>query len=426
MVVNLASTPIGLAAAVLMAVATPRVASAEESAAWSGNRSQPAIAQLHGSSGIAVVFDADGRRILTAGPSSARVWDAGTYLPLAEPVTFTDGVSAAVMSRDGGIAAVAAGNSAVIWEAAASKPRHALKHPQSVLDVAIRPDGVLLASGCADGVARIWEVSTGKRLAEIKHGEPVHAVVFSPDGAKLLTCAADPEKTKFTREANVGLDAMPIARVALWDVAALREDWSTTRRPGHRETPLLAAGRPVFSPDGRQVAIPADGVDLVDARTGARTDQWRRMASAKIRVVQFNRDGRHLMAAGSVFRYDGQNPKPLATILKVADGKLHDARRLMLTEHLELRAAALSPTGRIAALAVVRWHALEDPAGLYDVMKDNLEQRFEPRPPYQPGGLAAERVLAFSPDESRIGVGYISEASGDGLTYTIVFSVPRL
>src|SRR5689334_2165702 len=48
------------------------------------------IAELGHAGGRAVVFSADGNRILTAGKTAVQLWDATTYKPLGEPMEHGD------------------------------------------------------------------------------------------------------------------------------------------------------------------------------------------------------------------------------------------------------------------------------------------------------------------------------------------------
>ncbi|HUS64117.1 MAG TPA: protein kinase [Kofleriaceae bacterium] len=176
-----------------------------------------------------LVWSRDGRRLLSAGGASARVWSmpAGT---LERRIDHADAqVIAASFAGDGRILSNSTdqlwlwdlatgqevrrfddpagrwrvqldpGGSRVlsttrnsegkIWRLADGVVTAELMgHVSPVPAGAWRADGKLVATGSYDGTARVWDPATGDLLLVLDHaGERVMSVAFSPDGKQLLT-----------------------------------------------------------------------------------------------------------------------------------------------------------------------------------------------------------------------------------------------
>jgi WD40 repeat protein len=135
--------------------------------------------------------------------------------------------------------------------------------------IAISPDGVTLASGHWQ-VIKLWNIHTGKRIAAL-HGLHRYAdgVSFSKNGE--LLAAADG------------------GEVQVWDVR---------RRKLIRSIEAASYGStPVFSPDGRLIAVGAYGtgtVSLIDVRHGKVIDQYK-VSDLGCGSAAFSPDGRYLI-----------------------------------------------------------------------------------------------------------------------------------
>jgi WD40 repeat protein len=228
----------------------------------------------------ALAFAPDGRRLLAAAKTGARVWDAATgqaITPLmphagaAQRLLFTPDGSRAAILGPGAVLQVhdlSTGEAPFGRGVRVEVPRYGLAltpdgrrlvagtrtvqnielrdavsgrrwagpfhHAGQVTGAAVSPDGKRLAAATADGSAFLWDVATGRPAAPpLPHGPPLRQVAFSGDGRRLVTLADD-----------------DTARV--WDVAT-----------GQPLTPLLPHGQPVeavsLSFDGRRLAVRAPG-----------------------------------------------------------------------------------------------------------------------------------------------------------------------
>jgi tetratricopeptide (TPR) repeat protein len=175
-------------------------------------------------------FSPDGRRVVTAGGQTARVWDAAMGQPVTPPLNHYSVVEDAAFSPDGRrVVTASADGTARVWDAATGQPvTPPLKHNAVVWHAAFSRDGrrVLTASG--DGTARVWDAATGQPVTPpLKHNGIVRQAALSPDGRRVVTASDD-----------------QTARV--WDAAT-----------GQPVTPPLKHNGGVlhadFSPDGRRV-----------------------------------------------------------------------------------------------------------------------------------------------------------------------------
>ena len=219
-----------------------------------------------------VIFSPDGRRVLAATESGARVWDAVTGEPVTPLLSHAGGVLRLLFTPDGSRVAILGSNDLLeVYDAVTGtlQSRHALpspfglvltpdgrgvvaalkpavqilmvvdvisgaqqagpfKHAAQATSAAVSPDGKRLAVATADGSAFLWDIASARPAAPpLQHGQPLHQVAFSGDGRRLVTLAED-----------------HTARV--WDVLT-----------GQPVTPLLSQTEPVIfaclGPDGQRL-----------------------------------------------------------------------------------------------------------------------------------------------------------------------------
>ena len=204
----------------------------------------PTDAPAGGSS--SVDFSPDGRRILTAGDDTARIWDAATGHELLALKGRTAQLDGAIFSPDGQrILTGSSDNILRILSAATGREMLELRgHTDQVWGAAFSPDGRRVVTASWDKTARIWNAATGQELLRLSHDDKVFGARFSPDGLRVVTGSHD--KT---------------ARI--WDATTGRE---ILQLVGHKDNVFAVA----FSHDGRRVVTgSADNTArLWDSTTG--------------------------------------------------------------------------------------------------------------------------------------------------------------
>jgi WD40 repeat protein len=186
---------------------------------------------------VALAFSPNGKTVLTAGRSTAQLWDAATGKPTGGPFEHGNGVTdeclAAAFSPDGNTVLTGRYGSADLWDTKTRKLVRSLASGAPGFDVravAFAQHGKSVATGSDDGTARLWDPTTGNPIgAPMVHQAGVTAVVFSPDGKLVVTGSSD-------RSAR------------LWDAG--------TGNPLGQSLRLQSKVRSLaFSPDGKTVLI---------------------------------------------------------------------------------------------------------------------------------------------------------------------------
>jgi hypothetical protein len=142
----------------------------------------------------AVAFSFDGKRIVTGGDSTARVWDAATGQELLVLKGQAAYVRSVAFSPDGKrIVTGSEDNTAKVWDVEAGQEVLALRgHKNWVNAVAFSPDGKRIVTGSEDNTVKVWDTQEGQELLTLKgHTSVVFSVAFSPDGKRLVTGSYD-------------------------------------------------------------------------------------------------------------------------------------------------------------------------------------------------------------------------------------------
>lgn len=156
-----------------------------------------------------VVFFADGKRILSAGGKTVRLWDVatGNLVDTFEISQF--GVTCIALAPDEKTFAVASGDQSIhLWNMAKKKEIYRFKgHQSPVVCVDFSPDGRYLVSSSLGTMSakndpnevipvevrpiRIWDIATKQESFYLAHeDERVWSVKFSPDSRQLLSGGA--------------------------------------------------------------------------------------------------------------------------------------------------------------------------------------------------------------------------------------------
>ena len=146
-------------------------------------------------------FSQDGRLVVAAGGSEARLWDAATGARLPT-LRVRGAATSAVFSKDGRLLLVTASSGSTLWSTATGGRLEVLEHGPTVAG-AFSPDGRLVATleahrprSSVPSRVRLFDVGSGQLrypLAPIdeKTGDPVEleGVAFSPNGQVLATAS---------------------------------------------------------------------------------------------------------------------------------------------------------------------------------------------------------------------------------------------
>jgi RNA polymerase sigma factor (sigma-70 family) len=243
------------------------------------------IQRRHDKRVVGVEFARDGIAISMQADGLARWWDIKTgqqvgaleVMGEADPDRAITGLS---ISPDGSILAAAGfafeparqrvSHSVWIWELVPRRFRHRLEvDTRDLYSLAFAPDGATIATGGFGGDVQLWDVATGTRRSALKVGSfPVHSLAFAPDGKVLVATAQGSGITLWDLDRNRGT-VLP----------GLKGSWSSPR----------------FSPDGRLLAVPQLGGEIVlrDRTTGVDG------LKARGTVIAFAPDSRTIALTGS-------------------------------------------------------------------------------------------------------------------------------
>jgi WD40 repeat protein len=220
-----------------------------------------------------VAFTPDGKAIASAGRRHGvvRLWDVETGRMVRSYPGHAGGVSRILVTPDGKQLVAAGGSfdpTIIVYDVATAKELHRLEGHTNLVDaIALSPDGRLLASAAGNDPVRLWDLAAGKERRRWPGlAENLKRLAFTADGAGLL--AAD-----------------ETGNVCVFDLV-------TGRR--RRQLP---AGWVGTSPDGRTVAVSADGngLALVEVLTGRERRRYRE-GFLRGDWVTFAPDGRRLLS----------------------------------------------------------------------------------------------------------------------------------
>ena len=324
----------------------------------------PAPILLGGKKGVESVhfasFSPDGRWVITASETHARVWDATSGRPRTARLRHPRGVALchAAFSPDGRWIATSSNFEVLVWDMVTGRARtHISAHHGSVGTVEFSPNGRSILTASADKTARVWDAATGQPITPVlNHQRWVTHATFSPDGHWVVTASGD--NTARVWNANTGQPRTPpmnhqglVCRVSFssdsrWLVTASEDRtarvWDAVT--GSPLTPPLVhydwVTRAEFSPDSRFV-VTTSGVEarLWDIATKKPLPTQEGQHNWRNRDA-FSPDGRYLVS-----RNDDDNT---ARVWDTATGQ---PRTPPLTHQEMVRQATFSPDGRWVATA---------------------------------------------------------------------------
>ncbi len=218
--------------------AKPLVASTESSAMWWEHAAtievwnwQTGAKVLHiPQKGRALAFSPDGRLLAVGGADrGVSLWDLRTARCIRSMPTAKTPWHLAFSPDGETLVEMGWTRDVLVWNLESnSPPVHLREHTLNPWGAAFSPNGQLLATCASDQTVRLWDAKTMKPLSVLRgHASEVWCVAFSPDGHTLATGGKD-------------------QNVMLWDAASPEGNVSFACENGFR---------PVFSPDGRWMAV---------------------------------------------------------------------------------------------------------------------------------------------------------------------------
>jgi WD40 repeat protein len=147
--------------------------------------------RLHGDhAGYATAIDAT--RIATADATLIRVWELGTWRPLATLSGHTANCHNLMFLPDGRLVSTGDDPKLLLWSTGYSLLASLPIAGVHAVYMDVTADGALLATDGDDGAARIWDTRTYRELLTLpSHHQALVRVKLTPDGQSLLTAGAD-------------------------------------------------------------------------------------------------------------------------------------------------------------------------------------------------------------------------------------------
>ncbi|MHC4622839.1 MAG: protein kinase domain-containing protein [Planctomycetota bacterium] len=355
---------------------------------------------------LAVRVSPDGKRIISGGKETVRLWDASTGAELLTLAGQQNWVVDAALSRDGQrlVSAIRGGHARIsdIQSRRGSVDREATlttkiddtwscRFPYMKC-AALSPDGTYIAASCLDGTVRVWDTATAANVKTLRgHDESATAVAFSPDGKRIVSgndttikvwdaTTGDELRTLRGHESGVlavafSLDGKRIA-AACWDGTAKVWNTSTGGQPlvlEHKELVTSVA----FSPDGKRLASGSSDttIKVWDVEGGAELTTLRGHA-AGVGSVAFSPDDERIVSAAG------------RTVKVWEPDRGRECMTLQLRDH-EVDSIAFSPDGkRIVSSSRDEGIKVWDPATGAELMTLR--------------GLQGGGTVIYSPDGKRI------------------------
>ncbi len=342
-----------------------------DTATWTIRQSFPARDRLGAE---ALAFFPDGRHLALSLGFAARKIDVAAGGEVWCSPKQSVGMNAIAVSPDGATIATT-GLMIKLWDAANGREKtpRLSGHGGAVESVAFSPDGTTVATGSSDDAVKLWDLATRReRMTLGGLTNSVQSVAFSPDGRSLAAIGFTPE-------------------LVLWELPSGKSlrTWKGGGSPGRKVH---------FSPDGRWIAA-----ETLSRRDGRALEIWDRATGRPTGRVESG-DGPYLFTPDSkdvIFGGEsGRSPRKRRLLAWDLEGE--KVKRTIEDGLLpsRIRASALSPDGRVMALA--GWDYRDEEKGRPVVVLWGLAEK---RPLYRLDQWADH--LAFSPDgRTLLGVGH--------------------
>jgi WD40 repeat protein len=276
---------------------------------WDLRKQQKVRLRGHTQRILSAQFSDDGRYVLTAGDTTARIWDASTGNTIAVLRHHGDFVLDASFSRDDRrVVTASSDTTARVWDVRSAGGEVVLSgHHDRVYDASFSPDGRRVVTASRDNTVKVWDAETGAPVGRpLTESGDVLAARYLPDGKRILTAGVEgvmiwrpPGRARLlASSAARDVDARADGTLVITDLD--EEAWVGRFPPGPGRA-LLTPGvvSAVFSPDGTEILTAGDGgVEIWNARTLTRI---RRLpyAPSILYSASYSPDGRRIATASS-------------------------------------------------------------------------------------------------------------------------------
>jgi WD40 repeat protein len=231
------------------------------------------------------------------------------------------------------------------------------------------------------GTVKVWDSQTGQELFS-RQADAQH-IAFSPDGNRLALDCLGPDNGGLVRDQPV---------LIIWDLLKKRDILTI---PNYEDNIVFGGGQPVFSPDGRRLAM-SRGIRIWDLATGKKLLQPNEKADAVI----FTPDSKCLITVSK---------EKTLTVWDVTTGR--KINRLALPYTVPVDTFAFTSNGKYLATGNVRYVGGPDGKQLRGAEVKVWETATGKQLLTLPTGPVSS--LAFSPDGERLAVGIWEEAKGE-------------
>jgi len=179
-------------------------------------------------------------------------------------------------SADDKFVVTAGDREADLWDVPTRRLMRSFKSEFDIRSIAASPDGTMLATGGSDGSLRLWSMETGAQILilDASSSSSIDALAFTHAGDRLVASDSSGAITVWSLADNqiisaFGQGSQPTQSLSISPndntVLAGGIAWSLD---GKSSTTLPGQGA-VFSPDGRSVAVIADGFPATDMNMGS-------------------------------------------------------------------------------------------------------------------------------------------------------------
>ncbi len=229
-----------------------------------------------------------------------------------------------------------------LWDAVTGRKLFALPDVNRDVWLAFTPDGRRLAYPTqagqdGPGTLHLWDADTGKALPSPPVAD-AGRFAFSPDGRRLVTVSLHPDDKNQLSEKYT---------FKLWDTV----DWKLLHT---EEVRLSMPSMPVYSPDGRWIAISEyHGSTVVfSGESGALAHTLTGGTEATM-TLRFSDDNKTLIAAASDSRGDSPTFHPDVTVWDTATWQVIGSGRLPIVAFPDFSSSInIAPDGKIIAVSI--------------------------------------------------------------------------